>query len=498
MSNAMTNTNQKHPKALYTLFFAELWERFSFYGIRVLLMFYMTSELGFQDVAAYGIYGMYFALVTASTVVGGYLADQYLGNQKAIFLGGIIIVMGHVCLLIFNTKDLFMIGLGFIVAGTGFFKANITSLLGQYYEPNDPRRDSGFTIFYMGINIGAFLAPFICGFVGRKYGWHYGFGISGIGMILGLFVLYMNQDVLGDKGRSPNIMKLYGKSTFGLSLYQWIIIGSLLSIPFFAWCINQHEFMENFLPYFGAVVFSLLLFMAFKCQGDERKSMLTIILMLPFFVAFWASFEQAGASVNFFIERHVYRNFMGYEIPTGWFLSLTPFFIVVLGPVFSILWIQLGKRKLEPLTPIKFALAFFQVSLSFWFLKIGIDEGASDNMISMTWVLLFYVLRTTGELCISPIAISMVTKLAPARLMSFMMGIFFLAVAFAHISAQLVAKYFTTAASEIKEVAQLHDKAVSFHIFGQIFEFLIYMPLIVGVIMLMISPFFKELFKKHR
>lgn len=484
------------PKALYILAFAEMWERFSYYGIRVLLMFYMISELGFSDASAYGIYGMYFALASASSVAGGYLADQYLGNRKAIYLGAVTIATGHLILLM-PFREMFTLGLAFVVAGTGFFKGNITSLLGQCYHPNDSRRDSGFTIFYMGINLGAFLAPFACGYIGQTFGWHYGFSVSGLGMLLGLLVLHCNDGVLGTIGHSPDDAKLHRRSLFGLSPYQGIVMGILLSIPVFAACIHYHDFLGNFLYFAGIATLLVLLVIAFQCKGEERKSMVTLIAMMPFFVVFWTSLEQAGGSLNLFIDRHVDRTLMGHEIPTAWFLSINPFFIITLGSFFSILWVRLRKYNLEPMTPIKFALAFFQVSLGFLFLKLGVGEGSEIGATSMIWVVLFYFLRTTGELCLAPIALSMVTKLAPARLVSFMMGVFFLAIAFAQITAQQVAKYFTTAASGIKAVAHLQDKAASFQIFGQIFEFLILLPLGAGIVMLLITPLVKNVFRKH-
>jgi len=484
------------PRALYVLFFTELWERFSYYGIRALLMFCMISELGCSDAEAYGIYGMYFALASASSLAGGYIADHYLGNRKAIYLGAITIIIGHLVLLL-PFRNILNFGLAFVVAGTGFFKANITSLLGQYYQPHDPRRDSGFTIFYMGINLGALLSPFVCGYIGKTFGWHYGFGISGLGMFFGLLNFYLNDKSLGDVGQIPDKTRLYKRNFLGLSPYQVIIIGTLLSIPVFAGFIHYHDLMRNFLYCSGIVALISLISMALRCKGEERKSMLALIAMMPFFIAFWASFEQAGASINLFIDRHVNRDLMGYEIPTTWFLSLTPFLIILLGSVFSMLWVQLAKRNREPSTPIKFALAFFQASLSFWFLKLGVQEGMSVGVTSMVWVILYYFFRTTSELCIAPIALSMVTKLAPPRLMSFMMGAFFLSIAFAQIVAQQVAKYFTTAAHEMKEVAQLQDKMVSFYTFGQIFEFLIILPLVAGIGMVAISPLVKNVFKKH-
>jgi POT family proton-dependent oligopeptide transporter len=459
-------------------------------------MFYMISELGFTDASAYGVYGMYFALVSASSVIGGYLADHYLGNRKAIYLGAITIIAGHIVLFM-PSHHVLNFGLAFVIAGTGFFKANITSLLGQYYQPDDPHRDSGFTIFYMGINVGAFLAPFICGYIGQIFGWHYGFGISGLGMFFGLLIFHLNNQVLGDVGGIPDKIKLYKRNFLKLSPYNLIILGTLLSVPAFAGCLYYHDLMGNFLYCVGVATLITLIGVALKCEEEEKKSMLTLIAMMPFFIAFCTSFEQAGASINLFIDRHVNRSLMGYEIPTAWFLSLTPFLIILLGSIFSILWGQLQKRNLEPNTPLKFALAFFQASLSFWFLKIGVKQGVDVGATSMIWVVLYYFFRTTSELCIIPIAFSMVTRLAPPRFKSLMMGVFFLSLAFAQVAAQEVAKYFTTAAYEMKEVAHLQDKAVSLSIFGDIFEFLIILPLVSGIAMVAISPLVKNVLKRN-
>ena len=498
----MRNNNQGQksillqPQSLYILFFAELWERFSYYGLRVLLVLYLTSELKLNDASAYGIYGMYFTLANASTVLGGYIADRYFGHLRAIYWGSLIILAGHLILFIPSSFSL-TLGLSFVIAGTGFFKANITSFLGQCYYPNDPRRDSGFTIFYMGINLGAFIAPFICGYIGRKYGWHYGFGMSGIGMLIGFIILLCNKVALTKIDQRSDDSKLHQAYFLKFSRYQLIIIGTLLTIPIFSLCLQYHEYMANFLYIFGMGVLLILLDIIFKCQREERKPLLTLMVMLPFFTAFWASFEQAGASINLFIDRHVDRHFMNYTIETTWFQSLTPLLIIILGPIFSLLWISLRKNRIEPSISIKFVLALTQVGLSFWFLKKGVEEGLAYGTTSMFWILLAYLFRTSGELCIAPVGLSMVTKLAPQRLTSFMMSVLFLSIAFAHFIAQQIACYFSSA-QEVNKVAQIHDKIISLNTFGQIFEFLIYFPIIAGTILLAISPFLKGTFKKYQ
>lgn len=500
MGLAATNSKEtalaSQPQALYVLLFTELWERFSYMGLKVLLILYMTSELDYTDSYSYGIYGMYFTLVYASNLIGGYLADRYLGNQHAILLGGFILIIGDICLAL-PFKGILTTGLAFVIIGTGFFKANISALLGQYYHVNDPRRDSGFTIFYMGINIGGFLAPLLCGYVGKVYGWHYGFGLAGVGMIFGMLILILGRKTLGKMGESPDEAKLHEPWYLGFSRYHWIIMASLLSVPFLGWFLQYHQNMQNLLYIVGIIMVFSIIRITLSCKDDERKQMLTLIAMLPFYLAFWASFEQAGASMNLFAERHVNRLFMGMEISTPWFQSLNPLFIVVLAPFLSGLWLYLGRQGKEPLTPIKFVIALFLVGLSFWSLKLGVQEASRDGMTSMMWVILAYFLQSAGELCLSPVALSMVTRLAPARFSSFMMGALFLSMAFAHFTAQQIARYFT-AAQEVNIVKDISDKGASLLIFRDIFDFLIYFPVVMGLIMLLFFPLLKGVFKQHQ
>ena len=489
-------TLNSQPRALYVLFIAELWERFSFYGLRALLILYMTTQLKHTDSYAYGAYGTYLALVFAANVVGGYLADRYLGSKKALYLGGYIILLGHLC-LIFPFKDLFHLGLSFIVIGTGFFKVNVSSFLGEFYVKNNPRRDAGFTIFYMGVNLGTLLAPLVCGYIGEKYGWNYGFGAAGFGMLIGILTLYYGDKSFGQAGQGSYGENLHKPSFLRLSPYTWIIILSLLSAPLFSWGLRHHGLMENFLPFFGIAVLIFLVWTAIKCEREERKSMLTLILMLPFFTIFFASFEQAGGSMNLFTDRYVDRGFGGLTIPTPWFQSLNPLFIVLLAPLFSILWGYLGRKGKEPLAPVKFFLALLQMAIGFWFLKIAVEEVSMTGTSSMIWLVLAYLFHTTGEICLNPVGLSLVTKMAPVRFVSSMMGALFLSISFAHLMAQQVAKYFT-AEQEIEAAVIMTHKAVSLNVFGDIFQFLIYFPLAAGLLLLIIYPFVKGVFERHR
>ena len=309
------------PKALRILFLGELWERFSFYGLRALLMLYMISGLDHTDKYAYGLYGVYLALVCASTIVGGYLADRYLGNLKAVMLGGYIVIIGHICLC-FPQRELFFYGLSFIVVGTSLFKSNVSALLGEYYFKNDPRRDAGFTLFYMGVNIGPLIAPLICGYIGQKYGWNYGFGFAGLGMVLGIISLQLGYKHLKQDKQLLQTLNLRKKFLLGFSQYQWIVISCFSSVPLIAWALKNHEMMGNFLNLFGIGIFIILIICTLKCEKEERKAMFSILIMLPFITAFFACFEQAGASMNLFTDRYVNRVVGNMTIPTTWFQSI--------------------------------------------------------------------------------------------------------------------------------------------------------------------------------
>ncbi len=480
------------PPALYVLFFAELWERFSYYGMRALLILFMTKQLLMADGDSYVIYGAYTALVYASGVVGGYIADKFLGNRLAIYMGGVLIAMGHFTLAMPIDQSLFM-GLAFIILGTGFFKANISSLLGQFYQKNDPRRDGGFTIFYMGVNIGGFLSPLVCGYVGERFGWHYGFALAGFGMLLGLLVLMRGSDVLKGKGEAPDRKKLMEARFLGLSQFHLILIGTILMVPVCGFLVFNKTVMGHFLQIFGGVTLLALFWLAFKAEPEERKSMFTLAVMLPFYMAFFACFEQAGASMNLFADRNIDRMLFGIEVPTTYFQMLNPLFIILCAPVISAIWIKLGQKKKEPLAPLKYVLGLLQVGLGFACLIMGI-KAAHEGMTSMIWLVLAYFFHSTGELCLSPVGLSMTTKLSPARFTSFMMGVLFLSVAFANYLAQIIAKVF--GAPEGVDTAQ--DKLASLAGFSAIYEFLVYMPIVSAGILLLIYPFIKGVFQRHQ
>jgi len=357
-SNKKTN-----PKALFILFFTELWERFSYFGMRALLTLYMVNVLfkglGGADAKALSIYGSYTAMASLFPVIGGLIADRFFGAKKAIITGGILMMLGHFSLAIEGSDTLFFFSLAVIIVGNGFFKPNISSYLGTFYEKDDPRKDGAFTIFYMGANIGAFLSTLTCGYVGQQINWHYGFGIAGIGMGIGVIAFILNRKALGQTGLPP-----IREKTSGLNPGILIYTGTLLMIPVCAFLLNQSKLMSSTLLVLSAVVISYLIYEALKSPDKKEGQRLLVIIVMFFFSAvFWTLFEQAGGSLTLFTERNVNRSIGGGEIPASLFQSLNPFFIMILAPIFSWMWLKLNKAGIEPRTPIKFVLGLFQLGL---------------------------------------------------------------------------------------------------------------------------------------
>ncbi len=369
-----------HPAGLSTLFFTEMWERFSYYGMRALLILYMTAAvtsggLGWTTERSGHLYGLYTSSVYLMAIPGGFLADRVLGTRRAVLLGGILIALGHYSLAT-GLLSFFYAGLVLIVLGTGLLKPNISAMVGQLYTEGDARRDAGFSIYYMGINLGAFVAPLVCGYLGQRIGWHWGFGAAGIGMTLGLIQYVAGRRRLGDAGlrveaRSP-------KASAG----------------------------------------------AAARSADEGKRIGVIVILFVFATLFWAGFEQAGSSLNLFARDFTNNAVLGLEFPSSWFQSVNPLLIITLAPVFAWLWVRLGPR--EPSSPAKFALGLFFLSAGFWLIALAAQVSGGQR-VSPMWLLVMYLFHTIGELCLSPVGLSTVTKLAPARLVGLMMGLWFLA-----------------------------------------------------------------------
>ncbi len=486
-----------HPKALFTLFFAELWERFSFYGMRSFLVLYMTKVLfekiaeGEADARAYGIYGAFNALLYAAPVIGGMIADKILGFRRTIIIGGISMAAAQFILAFnawqFNSETMFFTGLGLLAVGNGFFKPNISSFLGTFYDKNDPRKDGAFTIFYMGINIGAFLSPLTCAYLAEKYDWSLGFLAAGLGMVLGIVVFWRNMAMYEDKGNPPNPASLKDVIFAGMTKQSIIILGALLAIPLFALLIDYEKVTDIILVLSGVAVLGYILVNALRDNNREDGQRMFVFLALFFFhMIFWTLFEQAGGSLTILADRFVNR----HDIPAGQFQSLNAMFIMLLAPVFSWIWLKLAKSGKEPRTPMKFFYGLVQIALGFWVIVIGaksvlagVNSGA---LIPVIYLVVMYLLHTTGELSISPVGLSVVTKLAPAKMVGFVMGAWFLSIAFAHKIAGELGK-------QIASPAEGSDAATALGQFADVYmQWGVYVTLSAAAVLLILSPILKK------
>ena len=421
-----------HPRGLYVLFFAEMWERFSYYGMRALLVLYLTKHWLFSDSDANMIYAAYGALVYIAPVLGGYLADRWLGQRKAVQFGAVLLTIGHGLMAVEGDGgqqgpaiSVFWAALAFIIVGAGFLKANISVMVGQLYPRTDPRRDGAYTIFYIGINMGAFIGTLIAGYLGETYGWSYGFGAAGIGMLLGLIVFVWGRPLLMGRGEPPNPSRLAAPVLGPLSLERVLMALSVASIAV-VWLLIQYQAaIQTLLIVAGVLLLTYVLLAARKLDRDARERLYAVIFLIGLQPVFWALFEQAGGSLNLFADRYVDRG----GVPASMFQSINPFYILVFGPVFAILWTWLGQRGWEPSTPAKFGLALIQVGLGFLVLVAGALGFGLENATPVIFIFLIYLFHTTGELCLSPVGLSAMNRLAPRHMASLIMGAWFFATA---------------------------------------------------------------------
>lgn len=447
-----------HPTGLSTLFFTELWERFSYYGMRGLLVLFMvdtvsTGGMGLDDRTASAIYGLYTAFVYLAALPGGWIADRLLGAQRAVWVGGLVIAAGHFTLAIPSTSA-FFVGLVLVVVGTGLLKPNVSAIVGQLYPEGGARRDAGFTIFYMGINMGAFLGPLICSYLGEQVNWHAGFGAAGVGMLLGVIQYKRSAGRLGDaglhssapQGESAGMDKAWYSVIAGCVILVAVVILGLTGVLEF----NPLSLAQNTTYVIVGLAFAFFIYIfAFgKLTPTERNHTLVIVVLFITSAVFWSGFEQAGSSLNLFADRHTDRMVFGFEIPAGWFQSLNPFYIVVLAPVFASVWVNLARRQLDPSMPGKFAIGLIILGLGFLIMVVAAKVVVAGNEAAPYWLILTYLLHTMGELCLSPVGLSSVTKLAPKRFVGQMMGIWFLATSLGNLLAGLMAGRFNPEALE--------------------------------------------------
>ena len=460
---------ERHPAALRMLFFTEMWERFSFYGMRALLVLYLVNSLDYARADALALYGIYTGLVYLTPIVGGYLADRYLGYRKAILIGGIVMAMGHFAMAF---PPLLHLALGLLIIGNGFFKPNISTLLGTLYREHDPRRDGGFTIFYIGINLGALLSPLVAGTLGEKIGWHWGFASAGLGMLFGLAQFVLSQHKLGTAGLPAGKTKLDARDWL-----EVLAIGALMVPVVYA----VRGAWQMIAPVWNGIAtefkigIALAIFIVFllrqkaTCSREEWHRVLAIVIMGVFVIFFWMGFEQAGGTMNLFADKLTDRSLLGWEIPASYFQGVNPLLIVLLGPLFSIMWTRWDQSRFALSTPAK--MGFGMIILGAGFVILAIAQGRADSVgkVGPQWLICVYLLHTIGELCLSPIGLSLVTKLAPVRLAALMMGVWFAASAIANYLAGILESL-------------LADSAIP------LYWFLVGSSVGAGVLLLLISP----------
>jgi len=491
-----------HPKGLFYLFFAELWERFSFYGMRALLTLYMVNvifeALLARDFAAAAVYSSYGSLVYASTVIGGRLSDSILGMRSSIFLGGILMAVGHFVLAIENNLAFFL-ALAFIVVGNGFFKPNISTFVGTLYEDGDPKKDSGFTIFYMGINIGGFVAPLLCGWLGATYGWHYGFGLAGIGMLTGLLVFWhgIRTNVFGERGHAPVREESKSKK---VSPKLIVYVLSVLAVPVIAWLLSSYKPLGADGTFFGDqnivnVIFKLigvavlvyLGYIMYQATLDERKKLFVAVFITLFMTVFWGFHELSGSVITLFAARNV--NLV--LIDAAQTNALNSMYIIILSIPISLMWTYLSKKKINPRTPYKFAMGLAFAGISFYILALSGGSADGQGMVPFSYLMIMYFLISVGELFMSPVGLSKITDLSPKRIVAFMMGVWFLSSAFAFQIVGFIGKKLAIESTD-KNVGGLETIGV----YTDGFELIAYYALGAAVIVLILSPILSKLMGK--
>lgn len=554
-----------HPKGLAILFLTEMWERFSYYGMRGLLILYLTQHFLFSDSRSTLIYGAYTALVYVMTIIGGTLADRYLGQRKAVTFGAILLVLGHGMMAfegsgsqeiltydgaeyqltldgrggdanqiirsatgesrisfaengtvivvaepdavglpgeIAFSEDMTRIeqeplfvnilyfALALIIAGVGFLKANISTIVGTLYGLGDTRRDSGFTLFYMGINLGSFLASISVGIIGIVWGWSWGFGLAGVGMLLGLLTFLGFQGWLEGRAEPPDPEKLKKKVFGPINVEFACYLTGLAIIAVAMLAVMNPQMTGGILGPLGIIMFVLLIgYAIFQTKGEERGRMFAAIYFVLAQIPFWALFEQAGSSLNLFTDRLVDRTMFGWSVPAPVFQSLNAGFIFIFAPLVAWLWIWLAKRGRNPSTPVKFALGVFMAGLGFYALVAGMGLSGEAGMTAVYFVFLIYWIHTMGELMLSPVGLSAVTKLAPARVVGMTMGAWFLYSGLSNFLAGVIAS--TTGAETIG--GQLTDAAAAKATYTAVYSQVGMIAMAVAVVMLLISPLIKKL-----
>ena len=465
-----------HPTGLFALFFAEMWERFSYYGMRAILIFYLTQHWLFSDSKSNLIYGAYTSLVYITPVLGGYLADRYLGQRKAVLFGGILLAAGHSLMAVEGvggqddpTINVFWAALAFIIVGSGFLKANISVMVGQLYKLTDVRRDGAYTIFYMGINVGAALGTILVAYLGQTIGWGWGFGLAGIGMLAGLVVFVLGKSVLHGAGEMPAPLT---------RSREWMLYGIGLASVAVIWALVQYQdVIQTLLAISGIALLGYVLYESFKLPKESRERMFAILFLISLNPIFWGLFEQAGGSMNLFTDRFVDRG----GVPAGIFQSINPIYIILFAPLFAGLWQWLGRRGKEPSAPAKFGIALLQMGFANLVLVWGAAAIGIEVMTPVFLIFLYYLFATTAELCLSPVGLSAMNRLAPKYLASLIMGAWFYMTAVGNF-----------VAGKIGEATGGHDGVMTKQGLLDVYELFGWIAIGVGVVVLVLAPIVKR------
>ncbi len=478
----------KQPQSIYLLFFTELWERFGFYTVQTILVLYMSSQLHFSDKLSYLFYGTYSAMMYLTPAVGGWLADKYLGFQRSIILGGILFTLGYLMCAIPSKNALFY-ALSILIIANGFFKPNVSSIVGELYDdPNDHRREGGFTLFYMGINIGSLIPPIFAGALVTHYGWHYGFIIAALGMIFGMIIFIKGKKILNQHGEIPNNSPLLTGKINKFKIDAMIFLFIILAVLFFRMTFTHPALTNLIVILVSCVILLFVFYLILKLPSHSRNKMIAALVLIVISIGFWALYNQTFTSLMLFAERNMDPNFLGFHIDAEFTQFFNPFFIIAFSPVLSRAWLKLGKANLNPSIPTKFAVGVIMMTLGFAVLALGCHLG-HHGITSAWWLVLSYMFQTIGELFLSPIGLSMITVLSARNMVGLMMGVWFLAQSASFAIGGMLAT--------IADVPKQYTASQSLPIYAHAYLVLAKLSVILMIVSLLLIPVLKRLINKN-
>jgi POT family proton-dependent oligopeptide transporter len=482
----MHTANRGQPKGLYLLFFTELWERFGFYMVQTILVLYMSKGLLYSDKLTYLLYGAFSSMLYLTPVVGGYIADRYIGYRQAIILGAVLFMMGYGVMSIPHQTALF-VGLSIVIVANGFFKPNVSSIVGDLYKENDPRRDGGFTYFYMGINIGSLIPPLFAGALIAAYTYSSGFLVAALGMIVSLITFLTGQKKLGHAGKVPEKSILHNGLSTKLGFYSLLLVGIFVAVGILHLLLFHPQEANLILILASIGIVGAVFFFIFKEPIEQRKKMFACLVLIALSVGFWAIYNQTFTSLMLFADRNMSKQFMGFTIDAEFTQFFNPFFIMLLSPFLSWLWVRLEKKGKNPSTPLKFSLGILCIAIGFFVLGMGVSFFNVEGDASAWWLALSYFIQTWGELLLSPIGLAMVTRLSPKHLVGMMMGVWFLTQAAAFAIGGTLATI-ADVPKDLTATASLPIYAHAFFLYGAI-------ALVLAIFGFMLTPYLKRLIK---